>query len=103
MVENSAWPMSCSSTRVVMRTSPAGKFRAERMMGLVEPAAVEIIAEPLDPRTAERQLRRLAERAVQAAIVGRLLIADRVHDRDQLAPQCRRTARAPMSVVMPMS
>ncbi len=57
------------------------------MMGLVDPPAREIIAEPPNDGIAEVELRRLRKRAVQAVVIGWHLIADRAHDRDQLAPQ----------------
>ena len=41
------------------------------MMGLVEPAAFEIVAESPDHGAAERELRRLVERAVQDVVVDR--------------------------------
>ncbi len=56
-------------------------------MGLVDPPAREIITEPPNHGVAEIELRRLRKRAVQAVVVGRRLIADRAHDRDELAPQ----------------
>jgi len=62
------------------------KLGAERMVGLVEPSAFEVVAHLRGDRQAEAKLRRLAERAMQTAVVRRRLIADRAHHRDELAP-----------------
>ena len=66
-----------------MRTSPAENLRAERMVRLVEPPAVEVVAEALDDGETELHLRRLRKRAAQAAVVRRLLLGDGAHDRHQ--------------------
>src|SRR5262245_5578059 len=60
--------------------------RAERMMRLVEAAAVEIVAHALRHLEAELELRRLAEALPQAVIVRRCLLRDGPHDRHELAP-----------------
>ena len=64
-----------------------GKAGRERMMGLVQPAAFEVVADLADHGAAECELRRLVERPVQGVVVGRGLRRDRVHDRHQLAAQ----------------
>ncbi len=48
-----------------------GEARRERMMRLVEPPALEVVAEALDHVAAERDLRRLVEGSVQDAVVDR--------------------------------
>src|ERR1700730_11567293 len=58
-----------------------GEFCAERMMGLVEPAAVEVVADLFDHGEAEIKLRALAKEAAQTPIVGRRLLGYGAHDR----------------------
>ena len=57
------------------------------MMGLVEPAALEVVADPPGHGAAECELRRLVERAMQGVVGGGRLRRDRMHDRHQLAAQ----------------
>src|ERR1700719_2088301 len=64
-----------------------GELGAERMMGLVESSAIGVVAELLDHRKAEIQLRRLAERTTQAVVAWNGLIGNGAHDRYQFAPE----------------
>ena len=86
MVENSASEMFFVDSGGNPDVS-RGELGAERMMGLVEPPAIGIVAELLDHRKAELQLLRLAERTMQAAVAGNGLIGNGAHDRYQFAPE----------------
>jgi hypothetical protein len=57
------------------------------MMGLVESSAIGVVAELLDHRKAEIQLRRPAERTTQAVVAWNGLIGNGAHDRYQFAPE----------------
>src|SRR6478672_12500862 len=62
-------------------------FRAEWMMGLIEPPTFEVVAHLQCDRPAKLELRRLGKRLTQTPIVGRRLITDHAHQRNELAPQ----------------
>ena len=70
---------------------------AEWVVRLVEPAALEAVAEAFGDAQAEVELCRLAEDAAQAAIVGRRLRGDGAHHRHEvtleLAEQCAHRGR----------
>ena len=66
------------------------ELRAERMMSLVEPPALEVIAHPLGHADAEIELRRFAENAAQTVVVRRRLLGYRAHHRNQLFPELRK-------------
>src|ERR1700730_7672946 len=60
---------------------PRRELAAEWMMGLIEPPAIHVVAEPLDHRKAEVELRRHPERTAQTVIAGNRLIGNGAHDR----------------------
>ena len=62
-----------------------GKRRAERMAGEIEPAALEIIADPLGGKLGEFQLLGLRKIPANAAIIHLGLRADRIEQRHEPA------------------
>jgi hypothetical protein len=66
---------------------PSREFCAKRMMRLVEPSAIKVVAKLLDNQKAVIQLRQLGERATQAVVAGEGLLGNGVHDRQQFAPE----------------
>ena len=64
-----------------------GKSRAERVMREVEPAALDVIAEALCDMQGKIELCLLRKHLAQTRIVGRRLVADRIHDRHEFASQ----------------
>src|SRR5262249_56287730 len=62
----------------------ARKRRAERMVRQVLASAREVVAHPPGDAEAEVELLRRAELAVQAAVVGGRLLADRAYHRHEL-------------------
>ena len=62
----------------------------ERMMRLVLPPAIEIVAQRLDDFPTESQLLRFGIELLQAAVIGNRLCGNRLHDRHQLCSKFRK-------------